>query len=124
MMLNIKCLPDIDHYNSRLGSNQTFDRILKMGELNSDMVQSLLEAPIEKPVLLSEAALTNLYNISHNVQVIGILDSDIRNNFGIFQDFLHYCGFRAGKKDKKKSIQAKKKKKQAKKKAKKQPKLY
>ena len=33
-----------------------------------DAVKSLLEVPIEKPVLLSDAALTNLYNISHNVQ--------------------------------------------------------
>ena len=33
-----------------------------------DAVKSLLEVPIEKPVFLSDAALTNLYNISHNVQ--------------------------------------------------------
>ena len=33
-----------------------------------DAVKSLLEVPIEKPVFLSDAALTNLYNICHNVQ--------------------------------------------------------
>ena len=37
-------------------------------EANVDGVKSLLEAPIEKPVLLSDAALENLYNISHNIQ--------------------------------------------------------
>ena len=39
-----------------------------MVDAGTEAVKSLLEAPIEKPVLLSEAALENLYNISHNVQ--------------------------------------------------------
>ena len=38
------------------------------GNGGEDAVKSLLEVPIEKPVFLSDAALTNLYNISHNVQ--------------------------------------------------------
>ena len=37
-------------------------------EATVDGVKSLLEKPIEKPVLLSDAALENLYNISHNIQ--------------------------------------------------------
>ena len=33
-----------------------------------DAIQSMLEVPIEKPVYLTDAALANLYHISHNVQ--------------------------------------------------------
>ena len=40
-----------------------------MADGNSeDAVKSLLEDPIKKPVYISDAALTNLNNISHNVQ--------------------------------------------------------
>ena len=76
----------------------------------TEAVKSLLEAPIEKPVLLSEAALENLYNISHNVQEYFNVLASIHNKSN-FQDFLRFCGFKWEKKDKKKKSLAKRKKK-------------
>ena len=95
------------------------------GDTSAETVKSLLEVPLEKPEpVLSEAALENLYSISHNIQVC--LQKNLHYCKTKFKDFLHFCGFRGGKKkekSKKKSLASKKKKNQNKK-AKKKLKVY
>ena len=58
-------LLDFLYFVSTLTTQQ---KIYVMANTNPETVKSLLEAPIEKPVLLSDAASENLYNISHNIQ--------------------------------------------------------
>ena len=54
-----------------------------------------MEVPIEPRVVLSPAALENAYFVCHNVQVGWNYLMAVGNlTFTLFQDFMHYCGFK------------------------------